>query len=384
MDKGITIAIVGRAESSNKLVNESKADLIWGIGGAYDDQPDVPHFDALFEIHPPEMISQPAYSTIHWGNLTAGEYGADKCYTMGDVPEIPDYRPYEIEPIKGLVPSSKRMPDPWKTMFGSSLDYCMALALLMHKRGEIVKCVEIYGFDMDEGKNTDTEYRYQRPTFRYWHGRLHGADIEVYIPDESSLAHGQMYAWEGGQIVTLEMMKKVEESLIGQRFVLKRNAERTADGKMIAGPLYWRVNSALFYLAKWKKENAIDLTGKGDLVFFRSLFDQIISAFENERDRHLAMKNSWGGKMNERINKAGLTLDEARSFDYAGDISEEMKAIEEAGDSAQRHGQMFYETDGGLQLAYHMLALCDNIAKPLVIKKVTSHQLDDDGKEIKE
>jgi hypothetical protein len=115
-------------------------------------------------------------------------------YTMNTYMDVPGSVKYPIDQaIKYLG----------EKYFTSSFAYMLVLAVMMG-----FKRIECYGFDMGSG----TEYHYQRPNAEYLIGWARGRGIEVYIPEQSPLCSGSLYAYENmrtGYRQQLDMRLKV-------------------------------------------------------------------------------------------------------------------------------------------------------------------------------
>lgn len=87
------------------------------------------------------------------------------------------------EIIKNLIPEMNNQLD----YFTSSFAFMFGLSVLMgYKR------IELYGFEM----GAQTEYAYQRAGAEYLIGLAQGKGVEVYIPKQSTLLQGPMYAYK--------------------------------------------------------------------------------------------------------------------------------------------------------------------------------------------
>lgn len=357
---GITIAIIGRAKSSNYLARESKADEFWGIGSAYDDQPDVPRFNYLFEIHPLEMIKQPQYSRTHWDCLVSGKYGADKVYLSALTPEIPGGILYPKDDVIATVPTPS-------IAFASTLDWMLAL---IHYKVSVLKenisRVEVYGLSMLEGANSDTEYVYQRPTFWYWQRALQDVGVEVYIPPESPLSHVHyvMYGWENSGMVT-EAQANELRSLLQADFD-KLKAQIIPGGENIEkARLLYRIEGALLNISTIMDNYGVVVNKYGRVVF-RSLVDQNVLWSKGQRDEALAYFNMWGGVLKERVENAG-SFTNTKFMKMMHD-----NKINAALSEKNKAGAAYFRLDGVYQLAKHMLKMCDGGAVQLTIRGDTS------------
>lgn len=98
--------------------------------------------------------------------------------------DIPNSVAYPLAEVsKNLMPESNNQVD----YFTSSLAFMFGLGVLMgYKR------IELYGFEM----GAQTEYAYQRACAEYVIGLAQGRGVEVFIPKQSSLLQGPLYAYK--------------------------------------------------------------------------------------------------------------------------------------------------------------------------------------------
>lgn len=219
-------------------------------------------FDRWFQLHPradamrenntndrnhPYWLTQTTgvckwcNGTKEWENYLNGGI-KEKCPFCKDGVFIPDekrqdltiYMQQQWDDIPGSVEYpldevvDRLMPQTMKETkrgryFRSSPAFMMALAAVMG-----FTTIDCYGFEM----GTDTEYHYQRANFEYLIGLLSGMGLTINVPAESSLLHGELYAYETlkvGYRQDLELRKLFMEARV-------KNAEietKVAEGKYI-------------------------------------------------------------------------------------------------------------------------------------------------------
>jgi hypothetical protein len=139
--------------------------------------------DVYFDLHPQSWItlsvgkSEPERQHYEWL-----KQGHDfPIYMQEKFPEYPASVRYPIERIRRK----------YADFHTSSFSYMMALALDMG-----YKWIEIYGFDMA----ADSEYNYQRDSAEYFIGLAMGLGVHIYIPENSPLCKGRIYAFNDSSI----------------------------------------------------------------------------------------------------------------------------------------------------------------------------------------
>ena len=183
-----TIALVGRAGSSRHLIPEIADDTAVFTIGVCHNLEEIPHIEAMVEIHPLWLLDHPAYNKKmrKWLN----EERDFPLYMMEAYPAIPGALRFPIEKVTEEYLSKNIRGDEVNRYYTSSFDYLMGLALL-HKPKKVINL----GFDMA----TDTEYYYQREGAAFWLGIAAGLGVEVVVPNECPMLHSRMYAYEGTQ-----------------------------------------------------------------------------------------------------------------------------------------------------------------------------------------
>jgi len=195
-----SVALVGFADSSLKFAKDSKADEMWSVNFAWDN--DVPRIDRLFEIH-----------ALWWLALSQGD--RDKkhlewlqkdhdfpIYTYDDYTKeafengisldkvlekeyrIPNSTQFPFEESYKLFALLQRENKPGQPYYTNTIAYMMALAIM-----EGFDRIELYGIEMSGG----TEYAYQKACLEYFIGLANGRGIEVYLPEHCALMNARLY-----------------------------------------------------------------------------------------------------------------------------------------------------------------------------------------------
>lgn len=115
-----------------------------------------------------------------------------------------------FEDVRGCVEfplqeASNILPFNGRPYFTSSVSFMLILAYMME-----YPRVELYGFEM----GTKTEYHYQRANAEFLMGLLIAKGVDVYVPPQSSLLKGELYAYKNmktGFRQNLEMRKQILE-----------------------------------------------------------------------------------------------------------------------------------------------------------------------------
>jgi hypothetical protein len=190
------IALVGFSARSNQAVKDLPPDVeIWSINHAWRFGWKI---SRLFEMHPKEHLESPHFYTPELQEAHVAYLREAHNHPVYMLQRYDDY-PASVEyPLTDALALGRRR-------FSSSFCYMAAMAVM-----ECAAWVGIYGFDMDDGYQS--EYRYQRPDALYWIGRMEGAGIEVYIDENSPLLRdSKLYGYESVQMIgrfTLENEKR--------------------------------------------------------------------------------------------------------------------------------------------------------------------------------
>lgn len=193
------VAIVGFSDLTIDRVADLSDDTeIWSLNFAWL-YPALTRIDRLFEIHPEWYLETPDQASIKHKKWLRKEQGIPVIYTNPTAPEgsmdwVVNGRPYPLLDVltKTGVANSLRGAE-WQPMFGSTMDYMMALAVAELEAGDTI---ELIGIEMD----TSSEYEYQKASLGYWMGAANQKGIIVKQQDVSRLIRPLPYH-EGGQMI---------------------------------------------------------------------------------------------------------------------------------------------------------------------------------------
>jgi len=196
------VALVGFADSTRDGVRDVDGDVeIWSLNWAY--QYDfLPRIDRLFELHPPSEYELVKAEKVekHLAFLRGAK--SYPVYMQEAYPDIPRSIAYPLDAVSDDLFGTIEEPllyrgDVRETYYTSSCSFMIALAI--HERFDVIYT---FGFEM----GSTTEYRYQKPGAEFLLGLAVGRRIITRIPENSLLIKSKIYAYEGGQYVTVARM----------------------------------------------------------------------------------------------------------------------------------------------------------------------------------
>ena len=190
-----TIAIVGTAPSTRKLVNEEPDEVErWGLGAAWETTHKI---DRYFEVHDREWLMHRSMKRgAYWRYLDFLQHFDGPIYMMGtmkgSIPKALDY------PIDEVIEEFGRY-------FTSSVAYMLAVAI-MEKPNQI----KLYGVDF----MTDMEvYTHQRSALEYLIGHAKGRGIDVWVPDASPILKAPLYGRPEAHVMNYDALLERKASL---------------------------------------------------------------------------------------------------------------------------------------------------------------------------
>ncbi len=216
-----TIAIVGFAPQTIDRVETLKPDdEMWTLNFAWQqDAIKYGRIDALFDIHPPWYLNTVDDSSVRHKEWLKKKHD----FPVYTNPTVYDDRldwiksgvryPLE-EVIRATGMDNSLRGEQVQNMFGSTMDYMVALAITKLEAGDIIRLI---GIEMQ----TETEYAYQKATMGYWMGIANAKGIIVKQEDISTLIRPLPYH-EGGQMIGrqtveghLQMVKNAQSKALG-------------------------------------------------------------------------------------------------------------------------------------------------------------------------
>jgi len=204
-----SVALVGFAPNTIRLASTTRADEVWALVWAYKYE-QLTRIDRLFEMHPVWMQAKskkPEYvkPREHWAWLQANT--GIPVYMQEARPEIPAALRYPIEDVTRLLAGWTRSGEPMH-LFTSSVDYMLALAIL-----EGFDRIELIGIEM----SSDSEYRYQREGYAFWHGFALGRGIEVVQHEPTRLLYKpRRYGYDGFEMIYRQDLERLRSEYTQQ------------------------------------------------------------------------------------------------------------------------------------------------------------------------
>lgn len=175
-----TVAIVGNADSKKYAPFEDLSKEIWGINEWC---PNLKRATRWFQLHTPDVWRHNKKDKHHLKKLQRSK--------------IPVYMQEHYEDIPNSVAFPKEIIEKHGHIFGSTMDYLMALAV-----EEGFERIELYGIDLA----IYTEYASQKPSFMYFVGLARGLGIDVFIHPESGLSVDQLYGFSTSNSQQVEVL----------------------------------------------------------------------------------------------------------------------------------------------------------------------------------
>jgi hypothetical protein len=191
-----TVALIGFAGSTRHLIPWDDKDIeIWGINDAYKVENFMQRWDRWFQLHPLDYLATQDGTPRDLEHIQWLKQKHDfPIYMQKHFREVPSSVKYPIQDVLRLI---------GRRYMSSSFAYMFGLAWL-----EGFERIELYGFDM----KTFTEYAEQRPNTEYLIGKAEGAGVDVFIPPQSSLCKGPMYAYDD---IDLSLRQEMEYRPLG-------------------------------------------------------------------------------------------------------------------------------------------------------------------------
>ena len=176
-----TVAILGTHPRTRDLApwNDKSID-IW-VQNEAGNQSFVKRCDAVFQMHVPEIYSNPhnRCDPKHWEWLQQ-DHGDLDIYMQNIDPRVPNSRKYPLDSILRILSCER--------FFTSTTDYMIALACYLD-----YDAIHLYGIEME----TNTEYQQQQDSFMYWYGVAQGNGIKIYRHCADWMFEKRLYGYEG-------------------------------------------------------------------------------------------------------------------------------------------------------------------------------------------
>lgn len=177
-----TVCIVGMSHSRQDWLYDGHAEgcEVWGLNrGNFAFGPDtMARFTRWFQIHPfgGMMGRYQSLEYLEWLKVCPVSL-----YMEVQLPTIPSSVTYPFDEVVAAVGSNY--------FATNTIGYMLGLAIL-----EGFKEIRLYGINMGDGDLGD---RYARPSIEFLLGLAAGRGAKVWVPEESALLKGNLYAREG-------------------------------------------------------------------------------------------------------------------------------------------------------------------------------------------
>ena len=179
-----TVALVGSDWTTAPWTPWGEVE-VWGLnalhGSPWFKTEDV---STWFEIHPKFSFTK-EHKHNHWEWLQQEHPFPIYMHMVYD--DVPSSKKYPLQEIQKELVNVERGETTIKSIFSSTFNYQLALAL--YKGYERI---EIYGISM----TGEEDYAYQREAMAYWIGKADGMGVEVWLPESCSLLVQPMYGRE--------------------------------------------------------------------------------------------------------------------------------------------------------------------------------------------
>jgi|TARA_Y100000296_G_C5025742_1_gene182166 hypothetical protein len=174
------VCIVGAAGPSNRWANDLEEGVeLWAMNLCHRFiQPGKA--TRWFQMHPRDWNKNNGNPVGHFGRPMDHEEFLQSC-------GIPVY----MQEADSQIPTSVRYPleeitKKWRPYFTSTVPYMIALAL--HEGVDEIGLLGIY-------LNTSMEYQAHRPCVEYWLGVADGMGVQIWMPEDTSIAEAPLYAY---------------------------------------------------------------------------------------------------------------------------------------------------------------------------------------------
>ena len=139
---------------------------------------------AWFQIHPKLSFTR-EHKHDHWEWLQQEQPFLIYMHMVYD--DVPSSTKYPLREIQNELVNVERGESTIKSIFSSTLNYQLALALYLgYER------IELYGVSMTGGE----DYAHQREAMSYWIGKADGMGVEVWLPESCALLVQPLYGYE--------------------------------------------------------------------------------------------------------------------------------------------------------------------------------------------
>jgi len=231
---------------------------IWTINCAWDYG--FERIDRLLEIHPIWQLTADLDKATRWEGkhwVWLQEPHPFPIYMMECDPRIPESKVYPLDEICDDCFAHLKRGEVMNKYLTSSASLLVAMAI--HEKYD-----EIYlaGFEMKSG----SEYGYQRDGLAYLVGLANGRGIDVILPENTGFLKAKIYSYEGGQMVTREVIQQHLENYQSQFSALMLLEQKDARIYRAHGAIMALTalieNTSLPFLGRQGLEHTLQLYGE--------------------------------------------------------------------------------------------------------------------------
>jgi hypothetical protein len=201
------IAIVGFTGSRNEAPWGEDGWDIWPCNNLWKFIPDT--WTALFDLHDDDTIKSDEDhekflrgETVKKADGTETSLNGRPVFVWKPRPEWPTSVAF---PREAMLDGLAQMGVP--AYFTNSISWLVAFALMQNPTD-----LHIYGVDMAQGGDSDSEYASQRPSCEFFLGLAAGAGVKIHVPQTSDLLKCTvMYGWGDDSALRVKLDERMKE-----------------------------------------------------------------------------------------------------------------------------------------------------------------------------
>jgi hypothetical protein len=247
---------------------------IWTINCAWDGY-GFTRIDRLFEMHPIEQLTADLDKNTRWEGkhwVWLQEVHDFPIYMMQPDSRIPNSVVYPLGEICNDVFACLKRGEVINRYITSSASFMMAQAI--HEKYDVIY---LAGFEM----KSNTEYGYQRDGLAYLVGVANGRGIDVVLPENTGMFKAKIYSYEGGQMVTREVIKQHLENYNAQYKELIVSRDTT--------PQIYRAQGAVLALTALVENTDLPFMGRQGL-------EHTLQMYGNQYSESMGYVNKFGAE----------------------------------------------------------------------------------------
>lgn len=227
-----SLAIVGMHPNGRERVPwDDPSVAVWLLNEAAMKPEKYPRWDALLQIHPPEVYASHHnwVNKDHW--IWLQKRHGKPIYMQAVDPRVPDSVRYPLEQVLALTPYR---------YLRSSVAEALALAIVQGWQH-----IALYGSEL----TSNTEYAYQATNYAFWIGFAHGRGIDLNLQCWESEFWQPLYGFDG----EVEPLKQAD---FQERYQMHHDAWKTSENTL------WKMKERI---EQAMRENKYDLVGQMSL-----------------------------------------------------------------------------------------------------------------------